>query len=153
MYFDIKSFYLGTPLNCPEYACIHLKDIPQELITEYNLTTYARDGWVYFRIYKGVYGLPHNGTLANNFLRKCLANKGYYEAATTPGLWIRKWCPIMFCLTLDDFGIEYVGKHHAKYLLSTLQEHYTVTTGWEGKKYTGIDIEWNHKYHTFRLTM
>ena len=33
VYFDIKKLYLGTPLNRPEYAHIHLKDIPQEFIT------------------------------------------------------------------------------------------------------------------------
>ena len=44
--FDIKKFYLGTPLDRPKYAQIHLEDIPQEFIAEYNLTTYARGGWV-----------------------------------------------------------------------------------------------------------
>ena len=46
VWFDIKNFYLGTPPDCPEYACIHLKDIPQEFIDEYNLTAYAQDGWI-----------------------------------------------------------------------------------------------------------
>ena len=54
----MKKFYLGTPLDRSEYARIHLKDTPQEFITEYNLTTYAYYGWVYFRICKSVYGLP-----------------------------------------------------------------------------------------------
>ena len=44
--FDINDFYLGTPLDCPKYARIHLKDTPEEFIAEYNLTTYARDDWV-----------------------------------------------------------------------------------------------------------
>ena len=59
----------------------------------------------------------------------------------------------MFCLTIDDFGIKYVGKHHAQNLLTTLQEHYTVTTDWEGKKYAGIAIGWNYKSCTCQLTM
>ena len=134
MCFDIKNFYLGTPLDRPKYARIQLKDIPQEFIAEYNLTTYARDGWVYFRVCKGVYGLPQAGKLSNDQLQKRLANKGYYEAATTPRLWLHKWRPVMFCLTVDDFVIKYVGGHHAQHLLTTLQEHYTVTTDWEGKK-------------------
>ena len=73
--FDIKKFYLGTPLNRPEYARIHLKDIPDYFIAEYNLTAYARYGWVYFCICKGVYGLPQAGKLANGLLRKRIANK------------------------------------------------------------------------------
>ena len=44
--FDINKFYLGTPLDRPKYACIHLKDIPEEYIAQYNLTAYAQDGWV-----------------------------------------------------------------------------------------------------------
>ena len=120
MCFDIKNFYLGTPLNRPEYARIHLKDIPEEFIAEYNLTAYARDVWVYFRICKGVYGLPQAGKLANNLLHKRLDKKGYYEAATTPGLWLHKWRPVMFCLTVDDFGKKYVGEKHAQHLLHTL---------------------------------
>ena len=146
--FDIKNFYLGTPLDRPKYARIHLKDIPQEFIAEYNLTNYARGSWVYFCICKGVYGLPQAGKLSNDLLQKRLSNKGYYEAATTPGLWFHKWRPVMLCLTVNDFGIKYVGGHHAKHLLTTLQEHYMVTTDWEGKKYTGIDIGWNYKYRT-----
>ena len=90
MCFDINTFYLGTPLDCPEYARINLKEIPQEFIAEYNLTTDARDGWLYFRINKGVYGLPQASKLANDLLRKRLTNKGYYEATTTPGLWLHK---------------------------------------------------------------
>ena len=108
---------------------------------------------MYFRIYKGFYVLPHASKLANDLLRKSLANKGYYESATTPGLWIHKWRPVMFCLTVDYFGIRYVGEHHAQHILSTLQEQYMVTTDWEGKKYAGIDLEWNYKSCTCLLTM
>ena len=98
--FDIKNFYLGTPLDRPEYAHIHLKGIPEEFIAEYNLTAYARDGWVYFLILKCVYGLPQAVKLANDILRKRLDKKGYYEASTTPGLWLQKWRPVMSRLVL-----------------------------------------------------
>ena len=84
MCFDIKNFYLGTPLDLPEYARIHLNYTHHEFIAEYNLTTYARYGWVYFRVCKCVYGLPQAVKLANGLLRNLLANKGYYEAATPP---------------------------------------------------------------------
>ena len=48
--FDICNFYLQTPLDRPEYAHIKLSDIPEEFTMEYNLISYARDGWVYFEI-------------------------------------------------------------------------------------------------------
>ena len=121
MCFDINNFYLGTPLDHFEYARIHHKDIPGDFIAEYNLIAYSRDGWVYFRIYKGVYRLPQAVKLANDLLPKRLDKKEYYESTTIPGLWMHKWRPVTFCLTVNYFGIEYVGKQHAQHLLNTLQ--------------------------------
>ena len=151
--FDIKNFYLGTPLDRPEYVKIKITDIPQEVIDEYNLMEYVRDGWVYFSIHKGCYGLPQSGKLANDLLTERLAEEGYYPTPDTPGLWRHKWRPIMFVLTVDDFGIEYVGEQHAQHLLETLRQHYEVTTDWDGKKYIGMDLEWDYTKRTCRLTM
>ena len=88
-----------------EYVKIKLTDIPQEFIDEYNLHAFAYNGWVYFEVIKGCYGLPQSGKLANDLVRTRLNKAGYYEAATTPGLWKHKWHPIQFCLVVDDFGI------------------------------------------------
>ena len=85
--FDISNFYLGTPLDRPEYVRIKLSAIPHEFIHEYNLTNYEDRGWVYFEINKGVYGLKQAGKLANDLLTTRLDNHGYYQCATTPGLW------------------------------------------------------------------
>ena len=37
-------------------------------------------------------------------MRTRLEKAGYYEAATTPGLWRHRWRPIQFVLLLDNFG-------------------------------------------------
>jgi hypothetical protein len=66
--YDISNFYLGTPLDRPEYVRIHISQIPNEFIEEYNLHQYVHDGWVYFEITKGVYGLKQAGKLANDLL-------------------------------------------------------------------------------------
>ena len=66
--------------------------------------------------------------ITNDIICKQLGTTGYYEAATTPVLCLNKWRPIRFSLIADDFGIEYVEKRHAKHLLATLKEHYTITT-------------------------
>ena len=76
--FDISNFYLGTPLDRPEYVRIKIADIPHEFIDEYNLTTYTQDGWVYFEINKGVYGLKQASKLANDLLTERLTTHGYY---------------------------------------------------------------------------
>ena len=89
--FDISNFYLGTPLDCPEYVCIKIADIQHKFIDKYDLTKYSNDGWVYFEINKGVYGLKQAGKLANDLLTECLVEHGYYQCLTTPGLWHHKW--------------------------------------------------------------
>ena len=56
--FYISNFYLQTPLDRPEYFCIKLSDIPQDFIYENDLLDSVWDGWAYFKINCGVYGLP-----------------------------------------------------------------------------------------------
>ena len=151
--FDISNFYLGTPLDRPEYVRINIKDIPHEFIDEYNLHHYTYNGWVYFEINKAVYGLKQAGKLANDLLTERLAEHGYYQCTLTPGLWRHKWRPISFVLIVDDFGIKYVGKRHAQHLLAALQSHYNVTTDWTGAKFAGIDIAWDYAAQQCRITM
>jgi len=74
--FDISNFYLGTPLDRPEYVRIKITNIPQEFIDEYNLTKFEHNGWVYFEINNGVYGLKQAGKLANDLLTERLAAHG-----------------------------------------------------------------------------
>ena len=44
--FDIKKFYLETPMERAEYVRIKISNTPQEFIDEYGLTKHTRDGWV-----------------------------------------------------------------------------------------------------------
>jgi hypothetical protein len=86
--FNLANFYLNTPIPNPEYMCLRLDIIPEEIIVPYNLRELAMlDGWVYIEIRKGMYGLPQAGILANQLLEKGLAAKGYYQYQHTPGLW------------------------------------------------------------------
>eukprot|EP00804_Cyclotella_cryptica_P020382 CCRYP_012604-RA/>CCRYP_012604-RA protein AED:0.40 eAED:0.40 QI:0/-1/0/1/-1/0/1/0/104 len=89
--FDISNFYLGTSLDHPECIRIRINDIPQELISKYNLTHRVRNGWVYFQIVKGIKGLPQSSILANKLLEAHLNKASYYQLDATPGLWHHKW--------------------------------------------------------------
>ena len=100
----------------------------------------VQNGWVYFDILRGYYGLPQSGRLANDLLSTRLEKAVYYEAAMTPGLWRHKWCPIQFVLIMDDFSIEYVENQHALHLLEIIEQHYEITLDWEGKTFAGIDL-------------
>ena len=77
-----------------EYVCIKFSDIPQEFIEEYNLSEASQNGWIYFDILRGCYGLPQSGQLANDLLNTRFDKAGYYKASTTPGLWSHIWRPL-----------------------------------------------------------
>ena len=61
--FDLMNMYLNTELEDPEYVRIHISKIPQPFINMYNLLDFVTtDGWVFFEIRKGMYGLPISET-------------------------------------------------------------------------------------------
>ena len=78
MTMDISNFYLMTPLKRPEYIRINIKDIPEEIIFEYNLRDIAMpNGFVHIVANRGMYGLPQSGLLANKLLETRLNKRGY----------------------------------------------------------------------------
>ena len=133
MTFDIRNYYLQTPIDRPEYVRIKLSGIPLGFVDKYNLKDFVEaNGWVYFEMKNGVYGLPQSGVLAQALLEKRLKRHNYYQCIITPGLWRTTWRPIMLCLLVYDFGIEYVGERHALHLKSVLEKHYDITVNWKG---------------------
>ncbi|KAL7481387.1 hypothetical protein ACHAW6_007070 [Cyclotella cf. meneghiniana] len=154
MMMDISNFYLMTPLKRPEYLRVKLHDIPEEIIHEYNLASLAHpDGSGYILVQLGMYGLPQEGRLANELLEKCLNAHGYFQSKLVPGLWHHKQRPIQFSLVVDDFGIKCTSRKHVNHLLTVLQEHYTVTTDWTGKRYIGITLDWDYAKWQVHLSM
>ena len=57
MTLDIKDFYLGTPLDEPEFMTIGLKHIPIDIQNKYGLQQLAHNGSVVMQIGSTVYGL------------------------------------------------------------------------------------------------
>ena len=76
MTLDISNFYLGTPMDRPEYMRLPLKLILQDILDKYKLNDIADNGWVYLKIVKGMYGLPQSGKLAHDLLKKRLGEAG-----------------------------------------------------------------------------
>ena len=62
---DAGNVYLATPMKRKEYLRIAVEFIPPEFMDEYNLHSKVKNGYVYFEIVHGVYGLPQAGILAN----------------------------------------------------------------------------------------
>jgi hypothetical protein len=68
MTMDISNFYLMTPLHRAEFIRIKLSDIPDEVIREYSKLREkaTKNGSIYIRAKRGMYGLPKVGLLAMN---------------------------------------------------------------------------------------
>ena len=82
----ISNVYLMTPLKCPEYICMKITDIPEEIIIKYNLRDIVeKDGSIYIMAVRGMYRLPQAGFLASE-LREALNEHGYCQSKFVPGL-------------------------------------------------------------------
>ena len=150
---DISDFYLNTIMARPEYMRIPLKIIPQQIIDEYNLAALATNGYIYFQVNKGLYGLVQAGKLAYDQLLVRLLTAGFYPAPHAPGLFLHKTRSISFTLCVDDFGIKYIHKTDIDYLIDTIQQHYKVTIDWTGSNYLGLTLDWDYINRTVDLSM
>jgi hypothetical protein len=56
MTMDVANFYLMTPLSRPEYIRVSIRNIPEEIIQEYNLNSIVTDeGMIYIEANRGMY--------------------------------------------------------------------------------------------------
>jgi hypothetical protein len=150
MTMDIFNFYLMTSLHCPDFICIKLSDIPNEVVKEYKLREKAtKNGSIYIRAKHGMYGLPQAGLLANELLKKHLNKHSYQQSKLVPGLWKHNTRPIQFTLVVNDFSVTYVGKELAQHLKNALEEHYKLACNWTGTQYIGITLDWDCKNARF----
>jgi hypothetical protein len=107
---------------------INLSSLPQETIEKYDLLELSQDRKVYIKIQKGMYGLPQAGILANKLLQRNLAKDGYRPTPHTHGLWTNDTHPISFWLVVDDSGVKYVGREHAKHLMACIKKKYNISS-------------------------
>ncbi len=132
--FDLKDFYLNTPMEPPEYMRMKLSNLPQEFVDLYYPTKIAEvNGNVCIKVQKGMYGLPQAGILAHRLLEQRLNEHGYQQSQVTPGLWKHALRPISFMLCVDNFGVKYVGREHAEHLFQVLNMHYKCLQDWDAR--------------------
>ena len=154
MTINISNFYLNTPMKRYEYLLLNLRDIPEEIIQLYNICNKAtKDGRIYVNISKGMYGLPQDGLLAQELLKKRLSKHGYFQSKLVPGLCKHQWRPIQFTLVVEYFGVKYVGKKHSHHLMSALNYNYTINHDLKGSKYVGITLDWDYDGRKVHLLM
>ena len=154
MTLDIQDFFLSTSkMERAEFAKVPLSTFPQCIIDEYDLTSIAHNGFVYLQIDGAMYGLPQASLLANKQLVRRLGPAGFDEARHTAGLFVHKTRPLMFALIVDDFGVHFVDKANADFLISTLSQHYTLTIDWTGAEFCGLHLDWDYTARSVELSM
>ncbi len=142
---DIKDFFLSSLMPQPEYMKMHWDEIPPDIQTQYSLRSMVdSDGYVHFRINKGMYGLKQAAILAYNQLKTNLAPHGYRPIPNSVGMWTHDSKPIQFCLCVDDFGIKYQNKQDVEHLITTLKHNYNITIDWSGRNYCGLTLDWDY---------
>jgi hypothetical protein len=100
-----------------------------------------------------MYRLPQPGIIAQDLLADQLKLHGYSQSETTPGPWKHNFCPIIFSLTINDFGVKYVCKENVQHLLDTIQKYYKCLCDWDGERYCGLTIKWDYKGRKVHLLM
>ena len=119
---DVKDFYLNNEMKRFEYVRIPFHLIPVEIQQQYDLEQYVINGYVYFEVRKGMYGLPQAGRLSYIALIKYLQLRGCTLTGFTPGLFKHETQETMFSLVFDDFGLKYTAKNDALHLIDTLKK-------------------------------
>ena len=132
--FDIKNFYLGTPMNEYEYMKMPLKMFPEHVRKQYNLMEHVKNRYVYLKIQRAIYGLPQVGRLANLQLKKV-----YSQRDTTR--WNTRWdCGrTRRALLVSRAVLPVTGKHITNYMKS--KKDPAITDVWSrafGKEFGGL---------------
>lgn len=139
--FDIKDYYLNSPMDRSEYMRIDRKHLTPDIIADHNLDSFlTKDGAVYVEITRGLYGLPHAGALAQKHLIPFLAEHGYHQSPDVPCLFRHATNGVTFTLVVDDFCVKFKDRAAAEHLLDALRKRYTVKADWEAKSYLGMAL-------------
>ena len=142
---DIKDFFLQTIMEESEYLRIHSKYFSKEFINTYKIHNLInKDGYVYCKIVKGMYGLKQAAILAYKQLVHRLEKHRYKPIKTTNGLWKHVTRPTLFALCVNDFGVKYNSIADLHHLMDSLKQHYEITVDMEGRNFCGLHLEWNY---------
>jgi hypothetical protein len=150
---DLEDFYLGTPLEEPEYIRIPAKFIPDKVLAFFRLKRFLRNGAIYCEVLKTHYGLPQAGALSQTRLFNHLAAHGYTQLAHSPALFRNRDGSIRFSLVVDDFAVVWNSKASMDHFLTTLRKLYTVKVDWKGQKYLGMTIAINRAIRHVTISM
>ena len=107
---ETKNFYLNTPTDWYEYMRLPVDISLQKIIDKYQLMDKFKNGFIMCEIRHGMYGFTQEGIISNKQITESLENNRHWPCEITPGLWKHDAIPVIFWLTVNNFGVKYVGK-------------------------------------------
>ena len=154
MTLDIKDFFLKTLMTDHEYMRIHNKYFIGKIREQYDIDNIvAKDGFVYCKIKKGMYGLKQAAKLAYDDLKQHLAKYGYSPNPLAPNIWSHETRKTKFCLCVDDFGVQYFSEQDAQHLMKALKNKYDITVDKKGTNFCGLNLNWNYTHGYVDISM
>ena len=82
-----------------------------------------------------------------------LAEAGYQKAGLVEGYFKHDTHNIDFTLVVDDFLIKYVNDDNLQHLREAVGKYYKFKVDLEAKQYVGINLKWDYRRGTVRLSM
>ena len=151
---DLKDFFLASPMKKPRYMKMKASIFPPDIIDQYNLNhKIAKDGYIYIKIKKGMYGLKEAAVLAYNQFSDFLNRYGYSHVPGTAGVWKHATKRTAFCLCVDDIALKYYNKEDLAHFLTALKNHYDYHMDHEGMNYIGLTLDWNYQQGYVDISM
>ena len=92
-----------------------------------------------------MYGLPQAGIIAQELLKKRLAEYGYHQSKIINGFWKHKTRRICLCFVVNDFTVKYVNQEDADHIMNAIRRYYPMTVDKEATKYIGLTIKWDYE--------
>ena len=151
---DIKDMYLMSLLDHYVYLKINVDMFSDKILDKYNLREYitADKKWIYFQVWRSMYGLPQAGRIAQKKLIKVLEEGGYVETRTQC-IFRHRTRNTIFSLIVDDFLVKFQKDEDFKHLTDTLEKYYRITIDDRGKNYLGYTIQHDRVARTITLSM
>jgi len=54
---------------------------------------------------------------------------------------------------VDNFEVKYGSKQHAEHLISILSVRYDISHNWKGKRYLGLDLDWDYNTRCIHISI
>ena len=143
---NTNEYFLSNHMTKSEHMKKRCKHVPDGIRKQCQLDAkVTKDGCICIKIKKGMPCFKQAAMLAYQHLKQCLEPYGYEPMPRTTGLWRHKSRPTIFCLCVDDFGINFWNRHDADHSCNAIGANFQHAVDEEEKNHCGLTITCDFK--------